>query len=209
MNETPLADTRAIVADGHPVTRWALRAFLTNAGVHVVGEADSIDSALNLAAISRLDVVVTNTVFPDGSARRSIPDLVAGGQYRVVAFTEHDSWENVESFLAAGGTGFVSKRSPLSELLAAIEAATEGRQWVDPTVRSVTRITSAPGVDSLTHRERETVTLIARGLTSRQIADQLCVSLKTVETHRYRIFRKLGVRRVAQLVDYAAKHGLS
>jgi len=199
---------RVLIVEGFPIVRWAVRAFLEKQGrVAVVGEAESVSQAVELARSLEPDVILTNTCFPDGLGIDEVAEFVRSGPFRSLAFSEHDTWDCVEAFLEAGGFGFVTKRAPLGEVAEAVSAVAAGRRWISPSIRRVAPVRAKTRSDQLTRRELETVTLIAHGLTSRQIAAQLCVSLKTVEAHRYRIFRKLGIRRVAQLVDYAARHG--
>lgn len=199
---------RVLIVEGFPIVRWAIRAFLEKQGrIAVVGEAESVLRAAELTRSLDPDIVLTNTHFPDGSGIEEVSAFVRACPCRCFAFSEYDTWDCVEAFLEAGGFGFVTKRAPLGEVAEAVSAVAGGRRWISPSIRQVARVRAKTRSDQLTRRERETVTLIAHGLTSRQIADQLCVSLKTVEAHRYRIFRKLGIRRVAHLVDYAARHG--
>lgn len=201
-----------LVIDSQPIIRYAVREFLTNRPyVGLVMEADSVGQALAMMADHSPDVIVTELVFPDVDGMDAVWALIRDVRAGVVAFCEHDAWDFVEDFLDHGGMGFVSKRSPVSELASAVRAVADRRKWIAPSLRSVARTETAPnGANGcLTAREREVVTLIAGGFTSKQIADQLCVSLKTVETHRYRVFKKLKIRRIAQLADYAMRHGLS
>ncbi|MCE5198536.1 MAG: response regulator transcription factor [Armatimonadota bacterium] len=201
-----------LVVDTHPIIRWALRNYLDNeAGIGVVGEADSVEEAARLVETYRPDVVVTDLDFAD----ISVPTLMGhlgSVPARTVAFSARDTWDQVEKFLEAGGLAFVSKCSPLTEVISAIRAAQAGRRWISPSLRQPARqhrlCKAGSSADELSQREREVVSLIAQGLTSRQIADQLCLSHRTIENHRHRIFKKLGITRSAQLVDYAIRHGI-
>ena len=200
-----------VIADDHPIVRYALRAYLEDhAAVCVLGEASSCAALRQLVRQQRPDVVVADLQYPDGPLLESMPWLIT--QSRVIAFSAEDFWQSVEAFTAAGGFGFVSKRSQLSELVEAIEAVAANRKWIAPTVRAVSVPANAQRDDTstaeLTRREREVVALVVRGMTSKQIADQLCISLNTVETHRYRIFKKLNIKRIAQLADFAVRHGI-
>ena len=201
-----------LVVDGHPIVRWALREFLVGRpDVRAVMEADSLREALNLIDTQCPDIVITDLALPDLDSQDGIRELVRRAPGGVIAFTDNDTWDCVEEFLSEGGMGFVSKRSAMPELTAAVKAVAAKQKWIAPSVRSVPAragldTNSAPG---LTAREREIVALITKGFTSKQIAGQLCVSLKTIETHRYRIFRKLKIKHCAQLADYAIRHGIS
>lgn len=203
--------TAVLVVDAQPVVRWGIADFLEhNAGYRVCGEAGSVAEAAEL-----IDALLPNVVVIDPSG--SDPGLVelmrtlSQSAIGVVAFSSQENWNHVRSFIDLGGKGFVSKRSELSELASAVAAAAAGREWISPAVRRAARRTADGDVGKigkLSAREVEIAELVARGLTSTQIADQLCVSLKTVETHRYRIFKKLGISTRAQLVDYALQNGI-
>ncbi|MCL5105560.1 MAG: response regulator transcription factor [Armatimonadetes bacterium] len=201
-----------LVVDSHPIVRWALREFLiSRPNVRIVIEADSLREGLNLIASQSPDIVITELALPDVDSLGGIQELVRRTPGGVIAFSDSDTWDCVEEFLGGGGMGFVSKRSAMPELATAIKAVAGKQKWIAPSVRSVQARAdfSASSDTSLTVREREIVALITKGFTSKQIADQLCVSVKTIETHRYRIFRKLNIKHCAQLADYAIRHGIS
>lgn len=203
---------KVLVADAHPLVRWALREFLNGRGnFEVTGEAGSVAEALSLLRSREVDVVITDLSLTDGSAAEVAAEFAKQGMPRVLAFSQQDTWDRVQAFLDAGGLGFVPKRSSLNELVEAVQAVANNRRWISPSVRAVVPAANKGGENgdcALSTREREIVSLVAKGLTSKQIADQLCVSLKTIESHRYRVFKKLNIQRVAQLADYAVKHGL-
>jgi DNA-binding NarL/FixJ family response regulator len=200
-----------LIVDAFPIVRWAVRSYLEKeSGISVVAEAESINEASIITRSIRPDVVVTAVRFPGSTGSDSPLDFIKSQQVPTLAFCDQDSWREVEAFINAGGLGFVSKRSPISDLVSAIRAVSGNRRWISPAVReSTSRIEALQCEDNaLSPREREVVALILNGQTSRQIADQLCLSLRTVENHRHRVFKKLGIRRAAQLVDYSIKNGL-
>lgn len=201
-----------LIVDEHPVTRWGLSRFLeTYKNLSIVGEASSIEEMFEQVRLHNPDIVLMDTLIPGGDAIQATRDLIASGSKRVLAFTARDSWEHVERFLDAGGLGFVPKRCPPDELLQALSAVADHRQWISPSMRhkaGTLRRDAGSSRPVLSPREQEVAVLVARGLTSRQIADQLCVSLKTVETHRYRIFKDLGIENRAELVNYVIENGL-
>lgn len=201
-----------LIVEEHPVTRWGLRHFLeTRTDIEVIGEASCLTEAFDQIQLHGPDVIIMDIVFPDGDGLAAVEEITLDRSRRVLAFSAHDSWDRVQKFIKAGGLGFVTKRCPPDELLCAIEAVSRGRQWISPSVRKVSGNSNRKcGEDgnALSPRETEVAALVARGLTSRQIADQLCVSLKTIETHRYRIFKELQIKSRAQLVNYAIRHGL-
>lgn len=200
-----------MIVDAHPVTRWGLTHFLeTIRNISVVGEAGSAAEATRQIRLLNPSVIIMDILLPDADGISFVRDVVASGPRRILAFSAADTWDRVESFTRAGGLGFVTKKCPPEELILALEAVCQNRRWISPSLRSTT-ITSGietNKANALSPREREVAALVARGLTSRQIADQLCVSLKTIETHRYRIFRELRISNRAQLVSYAIQNGL-
>lgn len=205
------AKIKVVIVDAYPVARWGARRFLSQQqDIEVVAEAETAAEAAELVRSVSPRVVIIDLVAP--GALTAVVELVRVGDTGVVAFSALDSWQHVEEFLNAGGTAFVSKRAPLDHLLAAVYAAARGHVWISPELREMMQNSSEnlqTQRELLTSREREVALMIAEGLTSRQIADRLCVSLKTVESHRYRIFKKLNIRRSAQLVDYVIRTGLT
>ncbi|MCL5104566.1 MAG: response regulator transcription factor [Armatimonadetes bacterium] len=204
--------SKVLIVEEHPVTRWGLQHFLeTTKDIRIVGEASCLAEAFDQIQRHDPDVIIMDIVFPDGDGIEAVREIMREKPRCVLAFSAHDTWDCVQKFVKAGGLGFVTKRCPPDELLCAIEAVSRGRRWISPSVR---RVGPAPARRSgddhsrLSPREIEVAALVARGLTSRQIADQLCVSLKTIETHRYRIFKGLQIKSRAQLVNYAIRHGL-
>ncbi|MCL5104077.1 MAG: response regulator transcription factor [Armatimonadetes bacterium] len=202
-----------LVVDSHPIVRWALKEFLTDRpNIELVMEADSVGQAVSVINTRKPDVVITELVFSDSDGLDAVQELVKNTSAGIIAFSDHDAWDQVERFLDSGGMGFVSKRSALTELATAIKAVACKQKWIAPSVRSAVPSRRKIGNEEeggLTDREREIVALITKGFTSKQIADQLCLSIKTVETHRYRVFKKLKIGHCAQLADYAIRHGIS
>jgi two-component system response regulator NreC len=143
--------------------------------------------------------------------RRSCPGA------KVLALTMHDDAEYLRQMLRAGASGYVVKRAADVELTTAIRAIHRGEVFLYPSVASVARAvvedyldgpTPARETDDLTDREREVLRLIAQGHTNREAADRLCISVKTVETHRAHLMEKLGIKSRAGLTRYAIQKGL-
>lgn len=203
--------TTVLVVDMYPIVRWAIEEFLAGqADFVIVGAAGSIAEATSLVRSLAPDVVITDLLLPDGNVAESMTSFTDNGSTHILAYSEHDSWDHVEAFLNAGGSGFLSKRSPLDELILALRATADGRRWVSPTLRKVDATHDEDSRHSpLSAREMEIAALVAKGLTSKQIGGQLCLSTRTVDNHRHRIFKKLKIRHCTQLADYAAKQGLS
>lgn len=202
---------RVLIVDEFPIMRFGLHHFLDQlSGYEVTGEASCVAEALDLAQSTRPNIVLVD-ISPSKGMGICLATRLANRTTQVVAFSSDETWNAIREFLDAGGRAVVSRQRVLDELPLAITAAAAGRVWVSPDVR---RAPDAAGSEyageeaTLSRREREIVALVARGLTSNQIAEQLCVSRRTVETHRYWVFKKLGISSRAELVDYALKRNM-
>ncbi len=174
-----------------------------------VGEAVSLAEAIELSNIQEPDVVLIDFQLDDYGIEIT-RQLARDCGRRVLALSDGSGRDQIDEFVAAGGMGFVLKTSPVKDILTAIRAAVDNRVWISPSASNPSNTPSQRGTNEqvLSAREREVAVLIAKGLSSSQAAAKLYVSLNTVETHRYRIFRKLGIHSRAELVDYVMKHGL-
>jgi two-component system response regulator NreC len=212
---TPPKRIRILLADDHTVLRAGLRALLaTEADLEVVGEASEGGEAIRLTATLRPDVVVMDIGMPgiggiDATARikRDLPAV------KVLILSMHDDRGYLRQVLRAGASGYVLKRAADTDLLAAIRAAARGDVFLDPAlakslVEEVIAPAPAQGEPALSDREREVLRLIAHGHTNQQVADRLCISVKSVETYKARLMEKLGLKGRAELVRYALQHGL-
>ncbi len=201
-----------LLVDEHPVTRWGIMHFLgSQDGIRVVGEAGTYPEALELGRRLRPTIITTELTVSGCEMTARVGELTKATGAAVLAFSTRDTWDAVERFTAAGGAGFLPKRCPPEELIHAVRMVGSGKSYISPSLRRVSRGRMAGrngNGDALSAREREIAILVTRGLTSRQIADQLCISLKTVETHRYRIFKNLGIGSRAELVGYVLEHGM-
>jgi DNA-binding NarL/FixJ family response regulator len=212
--------TRVLVVDDQELLRNSFRILIdAEPDLAVVGEAADGAQAVAMAAETAPDVVVMDIRMPvmDGlEATRLITGDGAGP--RVLILTTFDLDEYVFRALRAGASGFALKSRPLEELLAAIRVVAAGEALLAPSVtrRLVARFAREPHafeqapreLGDLTAREREVLTVIARGLSNTEIAEQLHLSVPTVKTHIGRILSKLGARDRAQLVIAAYESGL-
>jgi two-component system response regulator NreC len=207
---------RILLADDHTVLRSGLRALLSaQADLEVAGEAADGGEALRLAQTIKPDVVVMDIGMPgvsgiDATARirRELPST------KVLILSMHDDQGYLRQALRAGASGYVLKKAADTELLAAIRAAARGEVFLDPSLAKgfvediVLPKAQEPDIPMLSDREREVLHLLARGHTNQQVADRLCIGVKSVETYKARLMEKLGLKGRAELVRYALTHGL-
>jgi DNA-binding NarL/FixJ family response regulator len=211
---------RVLVVDDHDIVRDALASLLGDVSdFQVVGVASSIRDALPLLDSARPDIVLADLSLGDGSAVELVRALRRGRlKGRVIVITGFSDEFAAAEALAAGATGYVLKSQPTVELLEAIRAVAEGRKYVAPmlerrlAMRSIASETGgqgAVGLERLSPREVEVFRLVVAGSSSKDVARRLCISVKTVETHRTNMNRKLAVRTTADLVRFAAAHGIA
>lgn len=188
--------------------------------MEVVGEAATSDEAVRVARDTQADVVLMDISMGEtGGVAATREVLRVCPATRVLMLTMHDDAAYVQQALDAGAAGYVLKRAADSELLAAIHAVQRGEAFLYPSVAKVLiddylrlkktgETVAREPTDALTTREREVLTLIAQGYSNQEIAQQLTVSVKTIETHKARIQEKLNLRTRAELVRYAMQKGL-
>ena len=214
--------TRVLVVDDQALLRTAFSSLIdAEDDLDVAGQAADGREAVELAASLAPDVVVMDVRMPvmDGiEATRQITADRTATAPRVLILTTFDLDEYVFEALRAGASGFALKSRPLEELLSAIRTVAEGEALLAPSVtrRLIAHFTEADrvprraprGLDELTEREREVLSLVARGLSNAELAETLHVSLPTVKSHVSRILTKLGARDRTQLVVLAYESGL-
>jgi DNA-binding NarL/FixJ family response regulator len=210
---------RVLLVDDHAIERQGVRSLLdAQPDIEVVAEAADGLEALHLVGTSRPDVVVTETIMPrmnglelTGQVLRRYP------QIRVLALTRNDRKDCVLRLVQAGATGYLLKTITAEELVSAVRSVVGGTQVLHPSaLETVLHDYLARVHDPLAHRpaeeltarEREVLKLIAEGNTNQDIAELLCLSRKTVETHRGNIMDKLKLHKVTDLVKYAIREGL-
>lgn len=208
---------RILIADDHTMVRESLVATLqAEPGLEVVGQASDGLEALDLAARMRPDVVVTDLNMPRLGGLEVVSRLHALlPNVRVLVLTMHQEDEYVLQAVRAGASGYLMKDSATRELIAAVRSLHAGRDYYGPQaaralaeqLRHPERAVEDP-FGQLTLREREVFLLIAEGLTTKEIARRLDISVKTAENHRGRVLAKLDVRNTAELVRYALRKGL-
>ncbi|MCM8746148.1 response regulator transcription factor [Thermomicrobium sp. CFH 73360] len=209
---------RVLLADDHPIVRVGLRTLLeAEPDIHVVGEAGTADEAVELARELQPDVAVLDISMP-GNGLEALRRIAALGlPTRILILTVHAEERYLLPVLQAGGSGYVRKSSLHTDLVEAIRTVARGEVFIDQAAartllqgyldRARTGEVQDPA-QLLSEREREVLRLTAAGYTAQEIADQLFLSPKTVETYRHRVMQKLGFSRRSELVRFALRIGL-
>lgn len=210
---------RVLIADDHAVLRQSLRYLLqSQPGIRVVGEAANGREAIDLAEKLKPDVVLMDTIMPGLNGieatrqiRRSLPKT------KVLVLTGYMEDEHIAGALQAGASGFVIKKSDTDELLLGIKAVHRGNPYFSSDIGDgdltdylwqLKSNAGRVGYELLTSREREVLQLIAEGASNQKIAQELFISVKTVEAHRAHIMTKLHAKNRTDLIRYAIKKGL-
>ncbi len=210
---------RVVLADDHQIVREGLRAVLDKqADIEVVGEANSGAGAIELCRELHPDVVVMDIAMPDLNgieATRQI--LKATPEVQVLALSMHSDRQFAAGMFAAGACGYLLKDCAVEELTEALRTVVRGQSYVSSEIAGTViadyrqRLTAAEDTpwSVLTERQREILQLIAQGRTTKQIAEQLYISVKTVEAHRQHLMDRLDIHSVAELTKYAVREGLT
>ncbi|AVA37521.1 MULTISPECIES: response regulator [Cupriavidus] len=208
---TTSSAARVLLIDDHALVRDGMRMHLTlQPGLEVVGEADDGEAALAWLAAAETgrmpDLVITDIgmrgmggIALAGALHDRYPELA------VLIVSMHDNLEYVRQAIRAGARGYVLKDAPADELLAAIHAVLAGRVFYSARIARGMAEQAVSPLDALTPRERDILHGIGRGQANKDIAVQLGVSVRTVETHRLNLKRKLGIEGRAELVKYAVQ----
>ncbi len=215
-----MAPVRILIVDDHAVVRAGLRLLLSaDPEMQIAGEAGDGAEALRLARDLAPDVVLMDISMPDMNgieATRRIKALCPG--VAVLALTMHEDDQYFFEMLAAGASGYIPKRAAPTDLLSAIHAVKNGGVFLFPSVarllvrdylqRAEEQGDAGQPFDALTDREREVLTCIAQGQSNQEVAEQLSISVKTVNRHRENIMAKLNLHSRVELVHYAIEKGL-
>jgi len=211
---------RVMIADDHAILRSGLKLLVNaQADMEVVSEASDGALAIQAARETKPDVALMDLTMPRTGGMRALEEIVRNERKtRVLVLTMHDDPAYLRSVLAAGASGYVLKRSVDADLLSAIRAVHRGGTFVDPSLASVlvqdvlakrgVKASRTRPVNILSDRELQVLRLVARGYSSQQIAKQILVGVKTVETYRSRLSQKLGLRTRSDVVRFAVQMGL-
>lgn len=210
---------RILIADDHGVMRAGLRALLNaEPALEVVGEASTSDEALNSVVHLRPDIVLMDISMPGSAgngieATRRLRELLPGT--RVLILTMHEDRGLLREAMRAGASGYILKRAAEAELRSALDTVAQGDLYIHPSmVRALiaegvrSHIPHQPELEGLSRREIDILRLIVQGYTNQQMAEELSISVRTVESHRANLMSKLMVRSRVELVRYARAHGM-
>ncbi len=207
-----------LIVDDHAMVRKGLRMALeAHADIQVVGEAGTLMEAIEAAARVKPQIVTLDLSMPGPSGVASVQRMrTAAPGARIIVVTMHDDPAYVRTAIAMGASGYVNKSAADTELVSAIRAVSRGRVFIDAGDAATLESILSPGatgkgkspVESLSEREREVLAQVARGYTNRQIADDIGLSVKTVESYRARLMKKLGLKERSDLVRVAIELGL-
>ena len=206
---------RVVIADDHAVVRAGLRVLLEREnGIEPIAEAGTAQEAVDLAVEHRPDVVLMDVTMPGESGIAAIPRLLeASPESKVLILSMHDDPFYVRGAFSAGASGYILKEAADAELVAAIREVAGGATYVNPElgarmIAADTKQQAEAKADPLSEREHEVLQLLALGHTNQEIAERLFISVRTAETHRAHIMRKLRLGSRAELVRYALAHQL-
>jgi two-component system response regulator NreC len=210
--QPPVEDAKIVLADDHSVVRQGLRLMLdAEPGLRVVAEAGDVETALRMTRAHRPRVLVLDLNMPGRASLDAIPELLeAAPETRIVILTMQDEPALAQAALRAGASGYVVKDAAGDELVQAVQLALQDQTYLHPQLgaRIAAQEPKAADDEELSEREREVLQLIALGHTNGEIASQLFLSVRTVESHRAHIQQKLRLTTRAELVRYALDRGL-
>jgi DNA-binding NarL/FixJ family response regulator len=212
-------DVKILLADDHKIMRDGLRSMIEKQkDMKVVAEAEDGRTAVSLAQELSPDVVVMDIAMPELNGIEATRQVVASSPgIKVIALSMHSDRRFVSGVLKAGASGYLLKESAFEELVQAIQIVCSGKTYLSPSIAHIvvkdyvsgSPDTGSPSLPALTPREREVLQLLAEGKSTKQIALGLHLSAKTIETHRGRMMKKLGMNSLAQLTKYAVREGLT
>jgi two-component system, NarL family, response regulator NreC len=210
---------RLLIAEDHTILREGLKSLLgANPDFEVVGEAEDGRRALKLSNELSPDLILMDLSMPRMNGFEAIQEIKKQNTaVKIIVLTVHNTEEYILMTLQAGADGYVLKDATHDELLMAINHVLNGKRYLSPSVSEKVIVGYLEGKkslkpqsswDNLTQREREVLKLIAEGFRNKEVADYLCISLKTVEKHRANLMKKLDLHNTSALTVYAMEKGL-
>lgn len=210
---------RILLADDHQVFRHGLKTALDQEpDLEVTAEAENGEQAIDIAAEMKPDVVVMDIHMPGmGGAQAARAITAAHASVKVLALSMYSDEAYVMEMLEAGASGYLLKNCSFEELTTAIRKVAQGKSFLSPEIAGLVmelavdqrKNGAKAAAPKLTPREAEVTSLVALGHTNLEIADKLCISKATVETHRRQIMRKLQLNSLADLIKFAVREGLT
>jgi len=205
---------RVLIVDDHAVVRSGLRLVLEREDdLEVVGDAGTADEGVRVARLEKPDVVLLDVVMPGRSGIDAASDMIeASGGAKLLVLSMQDDPRYVREAFAVGASGYLLKEAADVDVVQAIREVAAGNRYVHPALgarlaQSEVDAAKKSADDPLSEREREVLRLLALGHTNQEIAKELFISVRTAETHRAHIMRKLGIATRADLVRYALANG--
>jgi two-component system, NarL family, response regulator NreC len=209
---------RIVLADDHKVVRDGLRSLLESDGHLIVGEAGGGNEAVALVSTHNPDLVIMDFSMPDMNGMEATKRIrTKNRKVKILALSMHSDKRFVADMFSAGASGYLLKDCAYDELGKAIESVFLGQAYVSPLLHNellsdyIRKLQGKHNFDdlNLTPKERQVLTGLAEGRTTKEIAAELAVSKKTVDTHRLHLMEKLGAQTIADLIKYAIRQGLS
>jgi DNA-binding NarL/FixJ family response regulator len=202
---------RVLLVDDHAVFRSCLRLRLDHEdGITPIAEAATAEEAITRTRTLKPDVVLLDLLLPRKSGYQAIPELLQASPHsRILIVSSQTGPTPVRQAISAGAHGYVPKRATDTELIDAIRRLAAGERYVDPELGAqLITADDQPALEPLSNRERDVLHLLALGHTNHEIGKQLYISVRTVDTHRAHIMRKLNLQTRAELVLFALANGL-
>lgn len=216
--EIEVMATNILLVDDHEMLRAGLRSVLEKEeGLKVIAEASNGRDAVRLAMEASPDIILMDITMPDMNGIEATRQITAETKCKVIGLSIHLERAFIIEMLAAGVSGYLPKSSAGAELLTAIKAVCAGETYLSPKIAGIVAH-QAPGTrvahegepfKQLTRREREVLQLLSEGKSNKEMAANLNIGLKTIETHRAQLMEKLGIYTVAELTKYAIRQGLT
>ncbi|MDX6411350.1 MAG: two-component system, NarL family, nitrate/nitrite response regulator NarL [Gaiellaceae bacterium] len=200
-----------LIVDDHDLLRAGLRSRLENEDhITTVGEADNAERAVMMARKLQPDLILLDLLMPRKSGYEAIPELRrVAPEAKVLVISSQAAPSSVRRALSAGASGYLPKRASDRELVTAIQRIADGGGYVDPDLGAKLVVDDgSPALEPLSERERDVVHLLALGHTNQEIGKKLFISVRTVDTHRAHIMRKLQLETRAELVMFALANGI-
>jgi len=210
---------RILIADDHKIVRDGLRVLIEQQfGMKVIGDAENGNSAVRMAEELKPDIIIMDISMPNLNGIEATRQIITNiPKTKIIILSMHSEKRFIERVLRAGASGYLRKECAFEELRNAIETVITGDVYLSPEISNIvvseyllqiSKNNSSPFA-TLTPREREVLQLLAEGKSTKQIASILFVSVKTIETHRRQLMKKLKIRTIAGLTKYAIREGFT